>query len=501
MKQYIKATVTVLLLAVLAVLTLTSCGDCKHERTYWRVDIEPTCVVAGTRTKICEDCTAELETEQYPGNHIFEEGVCTKCQASQYDTRYMVYREITVGGEEGFELVNMGNCSEYKLTIPAIHKNKPVLAIAAEAFAENIKLKSVHISQNIAVIGDRAFAGCTSLEAVTFSEESELVFFGDGVFEGCELIERIAIPAGVTALSDGLFDGCEALTEVIIHNNLTSLGDDVFAGCTITPTLVENGVAYLGTAEKPYLVLLELQDKTKTTLNVPDGTVIIAPYAVKGASISGVVLPATLREIGGFAFSACATLTAPELPTNLVRIGKYAFAACTSMTSIDLPQGLLDIGTGAFRDATALSSVSVSSSILRVGSYAFLNCATGVYRTENGVSYVGNAQNPYLVLVKAEDTDTVTINAATRVIAENAFMGTGVTSITVPRSVVAIGNNAFTSCMALEEIVFLQTVGWQRSIYYGARESSTVDVSDAAANVNSMTGAYRDAYLFRVTEE
>ena len=498
MKQYIKATVTVLLLAVLAVLTLTSCGDCKHEHTYWRVDIEPTCLYAGTRTSVCEDCAAELETEQYAGSHAFDDGVCTYCNAPQYDTRYMQYREITLNGEEGWELVDMGNCSQYQLEIPAIHKNKPVLAIAAEAFRDKVKLKSVHISQNIAIIGDGAFAGCTSLEAVTFAEESELVHFGSGVFEGCVLVERIAIPAGVTALSDGLFDGCEALTEVVIHDNLTSLGDDVFAGCTITPTLVENGVAYLGTAEKPYLVLLELKDKTKTALRIPEGAVIIAPYAANGAALEQLTLPSTLREIGGFAFSACEALASPTLPTSLVRIGKYAFAACTAFDEIELPEGLLDIGMGAFRDASKLASVLLPSSILRVGPQAFLNCAASISHTESGATYVGNAQNPYLVLIKAEG-DSVVINEATRVIADGAFMG-ALTTVTIPTSVVAIGNSAFTACTALEEIIFLQTAGWQRSMYYGAREASAVDVTDAVVNADHMTGVHRDSYLFRATE-
>lgn len=498
MKIYVRSAFLILLLVTFTLVVFTSCGDCKHEHTYRRTDIEPNCLYAGTRTEVCEDCGAELGTEQFEGSHMFEDGVCTYCGAPQYDTRYMQYREITVNGEVGWELVDMGNCSQFQLVIPAIHKNKPVLAIAAGAFEEKVKLKSVHISQNIALIGDGAFAGCTGLEAVTFAEESELVHFGNGVFEGCALIERIAIPSGVTALSDGLFDGCEALTEVVVHGNLTSLGDDVFAGCTITPTLIEGGVAYLGTAEKPYLVLLELKDKTKTTLNVPEGTVIIAPYAANGAALEQVSLPATLREIGGFAFSACEALAAPALPASLVRIGKYAFAACSAMTSIELPEGLLDIGMGAFRDASALGSVSLPSGILRVGAIAFLNCRESISRTENGATYVGNAQNPYLVLIKAEG-DSVVINAATRVIADGAFTGE-MTSVTIPTSVVAIGNNAFTACTALESIVFSQVAGWQRSLYYGAREASAVDVSDAALNADHMTGVHRDSYLFRVIE-
>jgi hypothetical protein len=206
MKKYIRSAALILLISVLAALTLASCGKCKHAKTDWRVDIEPTCLLAGTRTKVCEECGEEIETEQYPGNHIFDEGACTYCGIPQYDTRYLQYRPITINGEEGYEVVDMGNCSQYNLKLPAIHNNKPVLAIAPGAFENRVKLKSVHISQNIAVIGDAAFAGCKALEAVTFAEESELLSFGSGVFLNCALIERIAIPAGVTTLSDGLFE-------------------------------------------------------------------------------------------------------------------------------------------------------------------------------------------------------------------------------------------------------------------------------------------------------
>ncbi len=500
MKRYIRSAVLILLVGVLAVTVLASCGKCKHEDTYWRVDIEPTCLVAGTRTDVCEECGEELETEQYPGSHAFDEGVCTYCGVPQYDTRYLQYRPITVNGEEGYEIYGMGNCSQFNLRLPALHNNKPVLAIAAGAFENRVKLKSVHISQNIAVIGDGAFAGCTALEAVTFADESELLSFGSGVFSGCALIERIAIPAGVTTLSDGLFEGCEALFEVTVNGNLLSLGDDVFAGCAIKPTLEEDGVAYLGTEEKPYLILLELKDKSKTSLAIPEGTVIIAPYALNGAAVTSVTFPSTLREIGGFAFAACESLATPTFPASLVRIGKYAFAECTSITSLTLPNGLLDIGMCAFRDATALSSVSIPSSIVRMGSSVFLNCAETLYRKEAGLSYIGNEQNPYLVLLKADsDVTSATVNAATRVIADNAMKDLkSLTSAYIPASVITVGSSAFNGCTALASVVFEEASGWQVASYYGAADATPADLTIAADNAAAMTGAHRLKYFFRV---
>jgi hypothetical protein len=278
-----------------------------------------------------------------------------------------------------------------------------------------------------------------------------------------------------------------------------SLGDDVFAGCTITPTLEENGIAYLGTEQNPYLILLELKDKTLGAVEVPAGTVIIAPYAFNGAALTSVSFPATLREICGFAFSACASLGTPSFPTSLVRIGKYAFSACTSLTSLTLPSGLTDIGTGAFRGATALSAVSVPDSVLRIGASVFLNCADSIYRTENGACYVGNAQNPYLVLVKTEPSVTaVTLNAATRVIADSALSGTGITSITIPASVITIGSGVFSNCNWLESIVFENTSGWQCASLYGGSDAITADVSVDADNATAMTGVHRLKYFFRV---
>ena len=500
MKKYIRSAALILLIGVLAALTLASCGKCKHEDTDWRVDIEPTCLLAGTRTKVCEECGEEIETEQYPGNHIFDEGACTYCGIPQYDTRYLQYRPITINGEEGYEVVDMGNCSQYNLRLPAIHNNKPVLAIAAGAFENRVKLKSVHISQNIAVIGDAAFAGCKALEAVTFAEESELLSFGSGVFLNCALIERIAIPAGVTTLSDGLFEGCEALSEVTVNNSLLSLGDDVFAGCVITPTLEENGIAYLGTAEKPYLIMLELKDKTKTELVIPEGTVIVAPYAANGAAIKSVRFPATLREIGGFSFAACESLSTPTFPASLVRIGKYAFAECTSITSITLPNGFLDLGMSAFRDATALGTLSLPDSIVHVGSSAFLNCASTLYHSEEGVFYVGNGDNPYLVLIKADaDITQVTVNDATRVIADNAMKDIKtLTSVYIGAGVVSVGSSALSGCGALTEVVFAQTKGWQVAILYGGSDATAADVSVAADNAVAMTGAQRLKCFFRV---
>ena len=47
-------------------------------------------------------------------------------------------------------------------------------------------------------------------------------------------------------------------------------------------------------------------------------------------------LPASLTEIGRFAFNRCSSLTTLTLPTSLTEIGRYALKGCSSLTTLTI---------------------------------------------------------------------------------------------------------------------------------------------------------------------
>jgi hypothetical protein len=134
---------------------------------------------------------------------------------------------------------------------------------------------------------------------------------------------------------------------------------------------------------------------------VPTGTTAIARDAfTKCAGLAQVTLPATVVAIeagawvdfdedddeeedeeededrGEFrgAFSSCQSLSEIVLPPNLTEIGELAFCRCTSLTEIILPPNLTKVGLSAFDGCASLSVIVLPAGPVDVGAYAFRNC-------------------------------------------------------------------------------------------------------------------------------
>ena len=64
-----------------------------------------------------------------------------------------------------------------------------------------------------------------------------------------------------------------------------------------------------------------------------DGCTFIR-YEGNEKTLTSVVIPDGVREIGSYAFSGCTSLTSVVIPSSVTRIGKSAFESCESLTSV-----------------------------------------------------------------------------------------------------------------------------------------------------------------------
>ena len=71
-------------------------------------------------------------------------------------------------------------------------------------------------------------------------------------------------------------------------------------------------------------------------------------------------------------------------------IGNYAFFGCTSITALILPDGITDIGYAAFAYDESLSSINIPSSVTRISAEAFRGTALISVNIPDGVTYIGN---------------------------------------------------------------------------------------------------------------
>ena len=140
-------------------------------------------------------------------------------------------------------------------------------------------------------------------------------------------------------------------------------------------------------------------------------------------------------SIGNWAFASCGNLTNMEISNSVTFIGNAAFSGCSGLASIEIPDGVTSIGEQTFYNCRNLTSIGLPNSVTSIGNWAFYNCNSLQYNEYDNAYYLGNTDNPYMVLIKAKSTDiaSCTINENTKLICYAAFKDCdSLTTITLP---------------------------------------------------------------------
>ncbi|MBO5702144.1 MAG: leucine-rich repeat domain-containing protein [Clostridia bacterium] len=115
------------------------------------------------------------------------------------------------------------------------------------------------------------------------------------------------------------------------------------------------------------------------------------------------------------------------------------------------------IASVAFKDNSAIKTVTLPDSIEKIERWAFEDCVNIEYNEYGGAYYLGNAENPYAFLISSTKADigAVDINENVRLIADYAFFqNNSLMSVTLPDSLVFVGECAFCDCANLKQVDF-----------------------------------------------
>ena len=183
-----------------------------------------------------------------------------------------------------------------------------------------------------------------------------------------------------------------------------------------------------------------------------DGTYAVAVGNAK--YLSNISIPATyngrsVTEIAYNGFSGAINLVSISIPDSVTTIGNSAFSSCSSLTSVEIGDSVTKIGSYAFEYCTSLTSVVMGDSVTEIGNSAFYGCEALKYNEYDNAYYLGNDNNPYIILVKAKSTDITSCNIHedTKLIHSSAFHDCrSLTSVVIGDSVTEIGSYAFSGC-------------------------------------------------------
>ena len=151
------------------------------------------------------------------------------------------------------EFVYMGNGQRVPEDVVYVRINPSVTEVDDQAFRDCTQLREVVMYEGLKIIGNKAFAGCISLDDITIpSTVTEIEYhafdrctnlrkielheglekIGGGAFQECTSLQSITIPSTVTKIDAKAFWFCNTLREVRLHEGLQTIGIGAFRDCS-----------------------------------------------------------------------------------------------------------------------------------------------------------------------------------------------------------------------------------------------------------------------------
>ena len=469
-----KKRITVVLFALLLVCTVcfsfAACGDksdtdCKHTYGKWVTVKEPTCTEQGSRERTCTKCeNKETESIQATGVHTYGEWVTVKEPACT---------------EQGSRERTCSVCKDKQTeVISARHKYGDDGICTVCGRKVTLGLKYSEIKENDTVIG-------YAVTGIGSATDTDIV------------IPEIYNDLPVIYIGEKAFSSCRSLTSVIIPDSVTYIGSDAFYYCGSLECNEKDGIKYLGNETNPYVVAVGVTSYDITTANIENGCKVIYGAFDTCRSLTSVTIPDSVTSIGENAFDGCSGLTSATIGNGVISIEKDAFYGCSDLTSITIGNSVTSIGYEAFRDCTSLKNITIPDSVTSIGSHAFYYCDNLKYNEKDGIKYLGNKTNPYVIVMDAiSNITTANIENGCKVIDYDAFSYCwSLTSVIIPDSVIYIGIQAFEACDSLEynEKDGIKYLGNETNLYVIVMEVTSDDIT--AVNIeNGCKVIGRDAF-------
>ena len=282
-------------------------------------------------------------------------------------------------------------------------------------------LVDITINAQLSQIPAFAFYECTNLATINSSDgynhlPDSVMIISYFALYGCSSLQNMWMPDSLRIIEIDAFYGCSGMSKVHLNDEILLISDRAFGACT---SLTDFEYCYSEfTNIQGYVVregILYTDGKTRS----------IACYPA-GRTAETYTLPNDISDINPGAFSGCKYLKKVIVNNRMTIIPQYAFDECTSLETVDLKDQINLIEECAFVHCINLRTVTGFSAVTSIGWWAFDHTA----------------------LTEVKFSDSI------RLIDEEAFGATNLTSLTIPDCEVRICYGAFLGCLGLKDITF-----------------------------------------------
>lgn len=201
------------------------------------------------------------------------------------------------------------------------------------------------------------------------------------------------------------------------------------------------------------------------------------------ADITGVTLPTTVTEIGGYAFYQCSGIRGVfTIGENIVSIGRSAFYGCAGITRVQFNATACESmggtkSTTAFGNCRSLTTVTFGPNVKIIPDYAFygMDLLQFEWQMPRDLEVVGEYAFAYCYSIYGK----LTLPQGVRKVGSNAFAQChSLHHVVLPQRLTRIESRAFYQCINLREITALAMTppALEGEVFSGVKRSLPLNV-------------------------
>ncbi len=379
-----------------------------------------------------------------------------------------------------------------------------VTTLGYSAFASDYSLTSVTIGSGVTAIEFRAFSYCRSLTSLTIP--GNVLSIGNNAFDNCQSISTLTLSNGITTIASAAFNYCVSLTEMVIPASVTSMASNSFINCRNLVAIDVDG-ANLNYASVDGVVFSE--DLTELVAYpcglggeyvIPGTVATLAENAFTSClNLTSVSVGAAVLDMPIWSLSYCRDLEAINVhednpnyadvdgvlfnksltellqypsgkpgeylvPDGVTNLRDWCMVYAQYVTEVVIAESVVRMGEGAISDCPLLVVIAIPGNVTFLGEWNFDDCpalaeiivdpANPMYVSQDNVLFNKN-MTTLIKHPEAKAGDYVIPNGVETIVGYAFDSCEGLTSITVPASVVSIEYRALGNLYALEFILFM----------------------------------------------
>lgn len=411
-------------------------------------------------------------------------------------TEAVIPEKVTINGND-FRVTEIRNSAFMNCAaLTSVSLPSSITKIGDNSFHSCTTLKTIVIPNSVTAIGNNAFNHCDELTSITLSES--LTKISNSMLSNCVSLTSIDIPSSVNIIDRYAFSGCSGLISVTLPESVTTLGANAFSYCT---SLESINILSPITSLSDYLLAY---CSNLTSVKLPSTLTSIGNWTFSYCtSLITMDIPESVTSIGNYAFAYNTDLAKVYLPASLTSVGNSAFEGCTALGGLLFAGSQPSFGSSALpknavlyvpeANISSFQEIAKSQTVYGVftpdemnsGLRYYINSYAQAVVAPAFEAYTGDVTIPVIIFHNQKDYFVSEIGAAAfagckeltsvsfekltsypydckiHSINNSAFSGcTGLTSsaITLPSSLLEIGDHVFTACTGVTAMTIPEEV-------------------------------------------